>query len=70
MEIAVRFKKTQQDKLIIARVVLITQTLIWMHCPEETNCVKLGVGARTLFCSRKHKFGLNFEEICNDSSNF
>jgi hypothetical protein len=37
--------------------------LIWIHCPTEKECKKLGVASGKFFCARKNKFGLNCQAV-------
>ena len=44
--------------------------LIWTHAPNLSDCDDLGVGQKKFFCGRKHKFGLNFQAVCDHESRF
>jgi hypothetical protein len=39
--------------------------LIWIHKPSEKECESIGCSSGKFFCSRKHKFGMNCQAICD-----
>ena len=44
--------------------------LIWTHAPTLSECEDLGVGQKKFFCGRKHRFGLNFQAVCDHECRF
>ena len=44
--------------------------LIWTHAPSLSECDDLGVGQKKFFCGRKHRFGLNFQAVCDHECRF
>ena len=44
--------------------------LIWILKPSVDECKKAGVDSGKFFCGRKHKFGLNFQAICDSKKRF
>ena len=39
--------------------------LVWMFQPTKTECKRVGVDSGKFFCGRKHKFGVNFQAVCD-----
>jgi hypothetical protein len=39
--------------------------LIWIHKPSEKECENVGCSSGKFFCSRKHKFGMNCQAVCD-----
>ena len=39
--------------------------LIWIHKPSALCCVEAGCNTRKFFCGQKHKFGFNYQAICD-----
>ena len=39
--------------------------LIWLERPSKKECEQVGVDTGKFYCSRKGKFGLNFQGICD-----
>jgi DDE superfamily endonuclease len=44
--------------------------LIWTRKPSGADCEKLQLGQRKFFCSRKNKFGLNCQAVCDARGRF
>ena len=44
--------------------------LVWTQCPSEGQCQLLKCGAQNFFCSRKHKFGINLQAVCDSNLKF
>jgi DDE superfamily endonuclease len=44
--------------------------LLWTERFSDEECVKAGCSSKKFFCGRKHKFGLNFQAICDSESRF
>ena len=44
--------------------------LIWTHCPSQEDCNLCECGAKKFLCSRKKKFGLNMQAVCDDKGRF
>ncbi|GFH48493.1 hypothetical protein CTEN210_04969 [Chaetoceros tenuissimus] len=44
--------------------------LVWIHKPTKAECEKAKVDERKWFCSRKNKYGLNLQAICDSRKRF
>ena len=44
--------------------------LVWMLKPTEAECKRAGVDSGKFFCGRKHKFGVNFQAVCDSKKRF
>jgi hypothetical protein len=44
--------------------------LIWTHKPSETDCSNIGCSPGKFMCSRKKKFGLNCQAVCDVRGRF
>ena len=44
--------------------------LVWTEKPTEEFCALAKCQAKRFFCGRKHKFGLNFQGICDHRGRF
>jgi hypothetical protein len=67
--IAQGFKKMSGagfDKVIGA----IDGILIWVIKPSKAECKRLKCGEKSFYCSRKGKFGVNMQGICDDKLRF
>ncbi|GFH55587.1 hypothetical protein CTEN210_17841 [Chaetoceros tenuissimus] len=44
--------------------------LVWIHKPSKKECEEAKVDERKWFCSRKNKYGLNLQAICDSRKRF
>lgn len=44
--------------------------LIWLSQPSERECNAVGCNSAKFFCSRKHKFGMNCQAVCDVRGRF
>jgi len=44
--------------------------LVWMLKPNQTVCNASKVDSGKFFCGRKHKFGVNFQAVCDHKKRF
>ena len=44
--------------------------LLWMEKPFQKHCEKVGVDSGKFYCSRKGKFGLNMQGVCDARQSF
>ena len=61
-------KKSKAD--IKSCVGCIDGMLVWMFQPTKAECKRAGVDSGKFFCGRKHKFGVNFQAVCDSKKRF
>lgn len=44
--------------------------IVWTECPFRSQCDLINCGPRNFFCSRKHKYGLNLQGVCDHKRQF
>jgi hypothetical protein len=82
-QLAIEFPRCHEKQHEIARQFQVKSTagfdccagavdgiLIWIQQPSEADSIVSRVGIRKLFCSRKNKFGLNCQAICDAQGKF
>ena len=65
IKIAQGFKKNLKADIDCC-VGCIDGMLIWTHFPSQEDCNLCECGAKKFLCSRKKKFGLNMQAVCDD----